>query len=186
MKKYFPFEHGPLILETKTNTQMLRSITCLLFVLFFQLTSSATVVPFLKDSSTKKEKDLLHQPAFATPEKKVKPLEKLERKLAQKIIKKRLHQTDKYKAKSKKTLSTISLILGILGLALMFVPTLNILVLLVAPAAIITGFVARKDNEDKKSRLNALIGIIAGFVPFLIILILFAFFAIGGFSFAFE
>ncbi|HVG42471.1 MAG TPA: hypothetical protein VM888_12730 [Chitinophagaceae bacterium] len=70
-------------------------------------------------------------------------------------------------------------------MVLLFIPVANILVLLVAPAAIITGFIARKDNVNKPSKTRALIGIIAGFVPFLILLLFLAIFSLGGFSFGF-
>jgi uncharacterized membrane protein HdeD (DUF308 family) len=100
-------------------------------------------------------------------------------------IKKLAHLSED-KAKNKTKLATISFILGLAGIAFVFIPYVSILVLLLAPAAIVTGIIALKDNEDKKSRTKAIIGIVAGAVPLLIAVAIFAIFAVGGFSFAFE
>ncbi len=161
---------------------MLRSI-CLFFALIlFQFYSVAAVVPIVTGQN--------NSPVTASFPlvSKAKPafFERLQSKVLQNVIAKKIARLAKDKGESNKKLSTISLILGLAGVVFVFVPYVSILVLLLAPAAIVTGIIALKDNDDKRSRTKAIIGIVAGAVPLLVVIALLAIFTAGGFSFAFE
>lgn len=85
--------------------------------------------------------------------------------------------------KSKKDkLSTIALILGLSALVILFITPINFLTIFLAPAAIVTGFIAKHNNPDKKSRTKAWIGIAAAMVPVLLVLFLLLFFSVFNFE----
>ena len=161
---------------------MLRSLFLCFALMLFQFYGTAAVVPESARQGNPPATSLF--PSLS----KAKPafFERLQRRVLQKVVTKKIARLAVDKHENKKKLSTISFILGLAGIAFVFVPYVSILVLLLAPAAIVTGIIALKDNEDKKSRTKAIIGIVAGAVPLLIIVALLAVFAVGGFSFAFE
>ena len=161
---------------------MLRILFIFATLFLFQLNSSAAVVP----QPAPAEGVFPLSAYLQKPTQKQSFLTRLQSRLVQKVAVKKLAHISKDKADSKKKLATISFILGLAGIAFVFIPYVSILVLLLAPAAIVTGILALKDNEDKKSRTKAIIGIVAGAVPLLIAVAIFAIFAIGGFSFVFE
>jgi hypothetical protein len=161
---------------------MLRALFLFSALILIQFSGMASSVP----ATTSQSNPLV---TYSFPfSSKAKPafFERLQGRVFQKIVTKKLSRLAKDKAESKKKLSTISFILGLAGIGFIFVPYLSILVLLLAPAAIVTGIIALKDNKDKNSRTKAIIGIVAGAVPLLVVVALFAVLSIGGFSFAFE
>ena len=108
---------------------------------------------------------------------KMNLVQRLQWKILQRKFKKLLPEVKDQK--SKDTLSTIALISGVAGFVFLFLfPIVGFLLLL---NAIITGLVARKNNENPKSRKKALIGLILGLVAYGLILV-FAIAYAGGFG----
>ncbi len=103
-------------------------------------------------------------------------LQRIEWRILQRKIKKSVVNADE--KNPKETVAFISLITGLLGLVLIFlIPILGFPLLL---TAIITGIIGMNNNKDPKSRRNAIIGLIAGSLGLLLILLALAAFA-GGF-----
>ena len=112
-------------------------------------------------------------------------LQKLEYKIVQKKVKRLLaHRADE-PATRKNVLSTISMVLGILAILVLFIPSISVIALVAGPAALITGIIAlgKKYNNSKASRAKAIIGIVLGSVFILFLLVAILFVIAGGLDF---
>jgi len=157
----------------------------LLFILMsFQAPKTIAATPqalmhtqFNDSVSTSDLPNLLSKQMQALTAQKMNLVQRLQWKILQKKFKKLLPEVKDQK--SKDTLSTIALVSGVAGFVLLFLfPLVGFLLLL---NAIITGFVARKNNENPKSRKKALIGLILGLVAYALIFV-FAIVYAGGFG----
>lgn len=102
----------------------------------------------------------------------------MERLQWKKILQKKLRKTHSQEKNSKDTISSISLLTGIVGFVLLFLfPVGGFLLLL---TAIVTGIIGRKNNDNPKSAKKALIGLVLGLAAMGLILI-FALAYSGGF-----
>lgn len=113
-------------------------------------------------------------------------LRKLQYKLALKRLKQLSNSFDDDIPHKRNVLSTISLILGILGLVVLFIPAIAGIAFIVAPAAFITGIIAlgKRYNNSKASRAKAIIGLVLGALLILLgilgVILLVALFSNGG------
>lgn len=106
-----------------------------------------------------KQGSVLQQQITATSGYKMNFLHRLQWKWIQKKIKKKMRLAEEVE-KNKNTVSTIALICGVGGLVVLFlVPVLGFLMML---TGIVTGAIGMSNNSNKKSRIKALIGLVAG------------------------
>lgn len=163
---------------------------CMLVLLLFQCAElKAASVPQVEipakpftDSSLKQ--NFFKSPWLYAPHKKPGFIQKLEYKILQKRVK-RLSAHRQDNTSGKNTLSTVSLLLGILALVTIFIPGIAIVALVAAPAAIATGIIAlgKHYNNNKASRAKAIIGIVLGSLFILFFLVVLILFLSGGFLF---
>jgi hypothetical protein len=150
----------------------MKTITLLAFVLF--------AVPVFASVSPSSNNDPI--PAFDLRKIKAKEIEKLTgkkltllQKIELKILQKKLRRQDdddSMTAKQKKQ-ATLSMIFGIAGLVLLFVPTIGLLALPFSILALVFGFLSLKGNSNTK----AIVGVVTGGVTLIILLIALAFLA---------
>jgi len=109
-------------------------------------------------------------PTLFRPAKKVTFVQKLGYKLVFKKIRRLSAHGHAADVPERNTLSTISLILGILGFITLFISGLGLLSLLAAPAALVTGILAldKHHYSSRGSRTKAILGIVLGSTTILI------------------
>lgn len=167
---------------------LLMCLACIAF-LFCQKSeaASAPVQNFVSHAildSHVATKPLLKNLVF-TPYKKVGLIKRVQLKLIQKSLKHFSRHSADGTTPKKNTLSTISLIFGILGLIAVLIPPIAGIAIVAAPVALVTGIVAlgKHYNNDKASRTKAIIGISLGSVLLLFIIIAVIMVVSGGFLF---
>lgn len=149
------------------------------FFMLLQHTCLAASQPAVLKNTAPNFNDSLQRSTVTGKTIQPKFITKLKRAMAAKLLRNQLRRAAN--PKSKNTLSIISLIAGVLGLACLASIMLAPVALLLAPTAIVTGIVALHHNKDKGSRTQAIVGIIAGAVPVIFIIIVAIIFASGGF-----
>ena len=120
--------------------------------------------PIFPSSNSGKGNIHVFTPSAPTSYKKVGFLRKLQYKLALKSITRLSKGLDEGTQPKKNRLSTISLVLGIIGAVALFIPGIAGIALIAGPAALITGIIAlgKRYNNSKASRTKAIIGVVLG------------------------
>ena len=117
---------------------------------------------------------------------KVGLIKKIQYKLLHKKVEDKNVKRDEGKLAKKNVLSTVSLILGIIGVVSLIIPSIAGIAVIAGPAALITGIIAlgRRRNNTKASRTKAIIGLVLGavliFLGILGLILLLAFFSGNG------
>ena len=158
---------------------------CMILLMILCQKTEAASAPLSHPSSlsdTAKQKSfLLHPSIVHAPYKKAGFIRKLQYRLALKSLKHFSVRINDDAPSKKNPLSTISLILGVVGAVALFIPSIaGAAVLIAGPAALITGILAhgKRHNNTKASRTKATIGLILGAV--LIFLLVIAVILIAG------
>lgn len=150
---------------------MIKSITITVTLLLLVLQTFAASRPTTNSAFAYHNNDSLLRPALFQPGKRT-----FANQLKQKLVRKALRQYRKHTSEAqstKDTLALISLICGVASVVVLLIPTMSVLALLLSPAAIVMGIVALSKNRNPKSRTQAIIGIITGAIPILLVVLLF-------------
>jgi hypothetical protein len=112
-------------------------------------------------------------------------LRKFQYKLALKSFKRLSKSLDEGTKTKKNVLSTISLVLGIIGAVVVFIPGIAGIAFILGAAALITGIIAlgKRYNNSKASRAKAITGLVLGGLLLLFgvaaLIVIATFFAVG-------
>jgi hypothetical protein len=165
---------------------ILTCLSCIAFLLCQKSEAATAPVPYASpfpfSDSAVANKPL--KTVVFMPHKKMGLIRKLQLKLLQNRLKYFSRHADDGTTPKKNLLSTISLILGILGIVLALIPAgIGAIALIAAPAALVTGIIAlgKRYNNNKASRTKAILGIVFGSVLIFFIIIAVIIIASGGF-----